>query len=220
MKKLGGVNFDYSTHEPKHFATFEKVRAFHVGFTFAEYLENTNHFCWSVANTFMKNFSLSIAYGLSLAGLLISANSTLAKSNAGNTIHIEQSRQFPETRWANADHYIRVHVPQNSRALTALRLQVTGNLKFDINQVQVFDLAGQKVPVVVTIETAYTGNDLLERSIHLTFASPITSGKQFDIRVSNVKKALISQPATYSLSAKLIGNDQEQYVGAAYFRSY
>jgi hypothetical protein len=39
-------------------------------------------------------------------------------------------------------------------------------------------------------------------------------------RISNVKKALISQPATYFLSAKLIGNDQERYVGEAYFRSY
>jgi hypothetical protein len=167
----------------------------------------------------MKNFSLSIACGLSLAGLLISANSTLAKSNAGNNIHVDQSRQFPETRWANADHYIRVHLPQNSRALTALRLQVTGNLKFEINQVQVFDLTGQKVPVVVT-ETAYSGHDILERSIYLTFDSPVASGKQFDIRISNVKKALISQPATYFLSAKLIGNDQERYVGEAYFRSY
>lgn len=167
----------------------------------------------------MKNFFLLVACELSLAGLLIPANSTLAKSNAGNTIHVEQSRQFPETRWANADHYIRVHVPQNSGELTALRLQVTGNLKFDVNQVQVFDLAGQKVPIVVT-ETAYTGDNPLERSIYLTFTSPVAGDKQLDVRINNVKKVLISQPATYSLSAKLIGNDQEQYVGAAYFRSY
>jgi Protein of unknown function (DUF2808) len=182
-------------------------------------LKDINHFCWLLANAFMKIFSLLMSCGLSLTGLLMSANLTLAKNNAGNNIHVDQSRQFPETRWANADHYIRVHVPQNSGAMTALRLQVTGNLKFDTNQVQVFDLAGRKMPVVVT-ETAYTGNDVPERSIYLTFSSPIASGKQFDIRISNVKKALISQPATYFLSAKLIGNDQERYVGEAYFRSY
>ena len=178
-------------------------------------LKDIDQFSWLLANAFMKIFTLLMSCGLSLTGLLMSANLTLAKNNAGNNIHIDQSRQFPETRWANADHYIRVHVPQNSGALTVLRLQVTGNLKFDTNQVQVFDLAGQKMPVVVT-ETA----DTPEKSIYLTFSSPIAGSKQFDIRISNVKKALISQPATYFLSAKLIGNDQERYVGEAYFRSY
>jgi hypothetical protein len=46
----------------------------------------------------MKIFFPLMACGLSLTGLLMSANLTLAKNNVGNNVHVDQNRQFPETR--------------------------------------------------------------------------------------------------------------------------
>jgi hypothetical protein len=167
----------------------------------------------------MKKLPLLIACGLGLAGSLMSVSSALAKNDAGNNVHIDQNRQFPETRWASADHYIRIHVPRNSRAMIELRLQITENLKFDIGQVEVFDLQGKTIPAVIT-EMVSTQNDAPSRSINLAFGSPVASGTQFDIRIKNVKKALISRPSTYFVSAKLAGNNQTQFIGEAYFHSY
>jgi hypothetical protein len=48
----------------------------------------------------MKKLPLLIACGLGLAGSLMSVSSALAKNDAGNNVHIDQNRQFPETRWA------------------------------------------------------------------------------------------------------------------------
>jgi hypothetical protein len=163
-------------------------------------------------------FSLVVC-GLSLAKSMISISPALAKNEAGGNIHIDQSRQFPETRWANADHYIRLHVSSNSEPLTELRLQITNNLRFNVNQVEVFDLRGQKIPAVVT-DIVHSQNNLTERLIRLAFASPVNSSTQFDIRIKNVKKALISQPSTYVVFSKLGDSNQEHLIGEAYFRSY
>jgi Protein of unknown function (DUF2808) len=160
-------------------------------------------------STFMKKILLLVA-----SGLLLVINPALAKNDSGSSIHIDQNRQFPETRWANADHFIRIHVPQNSAALTELRLRVPENLKFEVSQVEVFNLQGQKIAAVVT-ET-----DSPDKTIQLTFAAPVASDAKFDIRIKNVKKTLVSRPSTYAVSAKSIGSNQEQFVGEAYFRSY
>jgi hypothetical protein len=160
-----------------------------------------------------------MACGLSLTGLLMSANLTLAKNNVGNNVHVDQNRQFPETRWANADHYIRVHVPRNSAAMSALSFQVPENLQFDGSQVEAFDIKGQKISAVVTEGIDFQVSPPL-RTIQIDFSTPIASGSQVDLRIRNVKKILVSSPSTYKISAKLTGSDQERYVGEAYFRSY
>ncbi len=160
-----------------------------------------------------------MACGISLTGLLMSVSSALAKNDTGSNIHIDQSRQSPETRWANANHYLRIHVPRNSAAMSALSLQVPENLRFDANQVEVFDLQGQKIPATV-IEGLDNQVSPAVRTIKLNFSTPIASGRQVELRIRNVQKVLVSRPSTYSVSAKLTGSDQERYVGEAYFRSY
>jgi hypothetical protein len=182
-------------------------------------LRDVNNFCWLLTNAFMKIFFPLMACGISLTGLLMSANLTLAKNNVGNNVHVDQNRQFPETRWANADHYIRVHVPRNSAAMSALSFQVPENLQFDGSQVEAFDIKGQKISAVVTEGIDFQVSPPL-RTIQIDFSTPIASGSQVDLRIRNVKKILVSSPSTYKISAKLTGSDQERYVGEAYFRSY
>jgi RecB family endonuclease NucS len=167
----------------------------------------------------MKTISLLAVCALSLTGPLISISPALAKNDAGNNIHIDQSRQFPETRWANADHYIRIHVSHNSESLAELQLQVTDNLRFDINQVEVFDLQGHKIPVITT-EVASNQNIPTARIINLIFTAPIAGSTQFDIRIKDTRRTLISRPSTYSISTKSVNSNQKQLIGEAYFRSY
>jgi Protein of unknown function (DUF2808) len=195
------------------------IRKFHQGFTFVGYIERYEQVLQFSQNTCMKKLSWLIAAGLSLGWLLAETKPAQAGSDAGTNIHIEQSRQFPETRWANVDHFIRVHVPSHSNALTELWLEVSENLKFEDNQVEVFDLQGKNIPVLIT-EGSTTQTLGSERMIQLIFPTPIASGTQFEIRIKNVKKNLISRPATYIVLAKIIGGDRSVLVGSAYFRSY
>jgi hypothetical protein len=167
----------------------------------------------------MKTISLLAVCGLSLTGSLMSISPALAKNNAGNNIHIDQSRQFPETRWADADHYLRVHVPRNSAAISALSFQIPENLRFDASQVEAFDIKGQKISAVV-MEEIDSQVDPPIRNIQLDFSTPIASDHQVEIRIRNVKKISVSRPSTYSMSAKLADGEQKRYVGTAYFRSY
>jgi Protein of unknown function (DUF2808) len=167
----------------------------------------------------MKTLLVIIASGISFGGLLMAIDSASASNDAGNSIHIDQNRQFPETRWADADHYLRVHVPRNSVAMSAISFQVPENLRFDGSQVEAFDIKGQKISAVVT-EGIDSQVSPPVRTIQIDFSTPIASGSQVDLRIRNVKKILVSSPSTYKISAKLTGSDQERYVGEAYFRSY
>jgi Protein of unknown function (DUF2808) len=167
----------------------------------------------------MNFLSVIIASCISFGGLLMAIDSANANSNARNSIHLDQNRQFPETRWANADHYLRVHVPRNSAAMSALLFQVPENLRFDASQVEVFDLKGQKISAAVT-EGIDSQVSPPVKAIQIDFSTPIASGNQVDLRIRSVKKFSISRPFTYKISAKLTDSDQERYVGEAYFRSY
>lgn len=166
----------------------------------------------------MKTLLVITTCGISFVNSLMSIN--LASANSvGRSIHIDQSRQFPETRWARADHYLRVHVPLDSTGMSALSFQVPKNLRFDASQVAVLNLKGQVIPVAVT-EKIDSQASPPTRTVYLDFSTPIASGSQVDLRIRNVEKILISRPSTYSISAKLTGSDQERYVGEVYFRSY
>ena len=167
----------------------------------------------------MKTLLVIMIYSISLGGSLMVINPATAINDAGNTIHLDQSRQFPETRWADADHYLRVHVPRNSAAMSALSFQVPGNLRFDANQVAVFDIKGQKILATVS-EGINSSVYPAVKTIQLDFSTPIASGNQIDLQIRNVKKISVSRPSTYSISAKLIDGDQFSYIGEAYFRSY
>jgi Protein of unknown function (DUF2808) len=149
----------------------------------------------------MKTLSVIMACGISFGGLLMATSSTSAVNGVGNSIHIDQNRQFPTTRWADADHYLRVHVPHNSAGVSALLFQVPGNLRFDASQVEVFDLQGQKIPGLVT-EEINSQVSPPSRTIHLDFSTPIASGSQVDLRIRNVKKSrfLGLPPTLYQLN--------------------
>lgn len=158
----------------------------------------------------MKKLFLLTFLGLIVGSSWISAP-VLAKNDMGDNIHIDQSRQFPETRWANADHFIRVHVPHKAKALKVLRLRVSENLRFVASQVAIETVDGQSIPVTVTSQG---------RIVQIEFATAIGKNTLFDIHIKNVAKISVSRPASYALSAQLVNGGKDEFVGEAYFRSY
>jgi hypothetical protein len=158
----------------------------------------------------MKKLFLLTFLGLIVGSSWISTP-VLAKNDGGENIHIDQSRQFPETRWANADHFIRVHVPHKAKALKILRLRVSENLRFAASQVTVETVDGRNLPVTVTNQG---------HIVQIEFAKSIGKDTLFDIHIKNVVKISASRPASYALSAQLVNGGKDEFVGEAYFRSY
>jgi hypothetical protein len=158
----------------------------------------------------MKRLFLITFLGLVVGNSCLSS-AVWAKNDGGANIHIDQSHQFPETRWANADHFIRVHVPHQAKALKVLRFGVPENLRFAASQVEILTVDGQKIPAIVTDKG---------RIIQIEFAKSIGKDTQFDVHIKNVAKISVSRPATYAISAQLVNGDRDEFVGEAYFRSY
>jgi Protein of unknown function (DUF2808) len=158
----------------------------------------------------MKGLFLIAFLGLVLSNSWLSS-SVWASNDGGTNIHIDQSHQFPETRWANADHFIRVHVPHQAKALKILRFRVPENLRFAASQVEILTVDGQKISASVTDKG---------RMIQIEFAKSIGKDTQFDVHIKNVSKISVSRPAIYALSAQLVNGGQDEFVGKAYFRSY
>jgi Protein of unknown function (DUF2808) len=163
----------------------------------------------------MKIFSWLTIGGFVLYSLSWPMGIASARNDDGTNIHIDQSRQFPETRWANADHFIRIHVPSNSKALRTIRLQVPENFKFNTKQVAILETTGRQ-----TVAKIFDKNLQPQRNILIEFAVPIPKDTQFDIRIHNVNRTTVSRSASYLVFANTIDTDQDQFVGEAYFRSY
>jgi hypothetical protein len=161
-------------------------------------------------NTPMKRLFLITFLGLIL-GNFGTSRAVWASNDGRANIHIDRSYQFPATRWANADHFIRVHVPHNAEAIRVLKFSIPENLRFTASQVEILTVDGQKIPANVTD---------IGRVIQIEFAKSIGQDTQFDVHIKNVTKISVSRPAIYALSAQLGNGGQAQFVGEAYFRSY
>jgi hypothetical protein len=158
----------------------------------------------------MKRLFLIAFLGLVLSNSGMSS-AVWANNDGGANIHIDHSHQFPATRWANADHFIRVHVPHQAKAIKILRLRVPENLRIAASQVEILTVDGQKIPANITSQS---------RVVQIEFAELIGKDNLFDIHIKNVVKISVSRPAIYALSAQLVNGGKDEFVGEAYFRSY
>jgi hypothetical protein len=158
----------------------------------------------------MKRLFLIAFLGLVLGNSGMSS-AVWASNDGGANIHIDRSHQFPATRWANADHFIRVHVPHQAKAIKVLRLRVPENLRIAASQVEILTVDNQKIPANITSQG---------HVVQIEFAESIGKDTLFDIHIKNVVKISVSRPASYILSAQLVNGGKDEFVGEAYFRSY
>lgn len=144
---------------------------------------------------------------------LIPTNYVSARNNDGNVPHIDGNVQFPPTRSPLVRHTFRVHVPQNSKAVTQLIISVPKNVTVsnDIKNIDIVDENEQKINTNVSVNG---------KTILLAFTKPVTPNTKLEIDLNNVKRPTLANAAVYRLWAKEVGIDAEIPIGVAWFRTY
>lgn len=160
-----------------------------------------------------KPLSYAAAFTLATAAL-ISLGYASARADDGGITHIDGNVQFPPTRWRLVRHTFRLHVPQNSKAITQLLIKVpdTVSVSNDIKDIDVLDKSKQKLNTKVSVKN---------RTILLAFSEPVAPNTEFNIDLKNVKlRQTFGTGHVYGFSAKVVGNEAEIPVGIAWFRNY
>lgn len=136
-----------------------------------------------------------------------------ARTDDGNVPHIDGNAQFPPTRWGTFRHTFRLHVPQNSKAVTQLIIKVPDNVTVS-NNVKNIDVVDENEH---TINTNISVNG---KTILLIFPEPVAPNTKFDIDLNKIKRRNLGNGSVYSFSAKELGLNAEIPIGVAWFRFY
>ena len=143
--------------------------------------------------------------------VMISPSYATARTDNGSVTHIDGNVQFPPTRWRLVRHTFRLHVPQNSKAVTQLLIKVpnTVTVSNDIKKIDVVDENEQKINTNVSVNG---------KVILLAFTEPVAPNTKFNIDLNNVKRRNIGNGHVYRFFAKFVGSDAEIPIGVAGFR--
>ncbi|WP_373524848.1 DUF2808 domain-containing protein [Nostoc sp.] len=158
--------------------------------------------------------SLIYAIVLTLSSTAIIAPSyASARTDDGRVPHIDGNSQFPPTRWGTFRHTFRLHVPQNSKAVTQLLIKVPNNVTIsnNIQDIDVVDQKGQKINTNVSVNG---------KTILLAFAEPVAPNTKLEIDLNKIKRRNLGNGSVYSFSAREVGIDAEIPIGVAWFRTY
>ncbi|BAY63560.1 hypothetical protein NIES25_67280 (plasmid) [Nostoc linckia NIES-25] len=158
--------------------------------------------------------SLIYAVVLALSSTAIIAPSyASARTDDSRVPHIDGNTQFPPTRWGTFRHTFRLHVPQNSKAVTQLIIRVPDNVTVsnDVNNIDVVDENDHKINTNVSVNG---------KTILLAFPEPVAPNTKFDIDLNKIKRRNLGNGSIYSFSAKEVGIDAEIPIGVASFRLY
>lgn len=146
--------------------------------------------------------------------LTLSSTAIIAPSYASYSIHesavphIYGNTQFPRTRWGNFTHTFRLHVPQNSKAVSQLTIKVPDSVTVSNNasNITVADENGQKINANTSVNS---------KTIVLAFTQPIAANTKFNIELKNIKRHSLAGKSVYTFSAKEVGIDAEIPLGVA-----
>ncbi|MEA5502542.1 DUF2808 domain-containing protein [Halotia wernerae UHCC 0503] len=157
----------------------------------------------------------TIAFTLATTSV-IAPNYASARTDDSRVIHIDGNTQLPPTRWGIGGtfrHIFRLHVPQNSKAVTQLLIKVPDDITVsnDVRNIDVLDKNEHKINTNVSVNG---------QTILLTFTEPIAPKTKFDIDLKKIKRRNIGNGSAYKFSAKEVGIDAEIPIGVARFRLY
>ncbi len=163
----------------------------------------------------MKKTLIDAVLALATA-VLISPSYASARTNDGRVPHIDGNVQFPSTRRGIGGifrHTFRLHIPQNSKAVTQLLITVPDNVTVsnDIKNIDVAYENEQKINTNVSVNS---------RTILLAFTEPIAPNTKFHIDLNNIKRSTLGNGSVYRFWAKESGIDAEIPIGVAHFRIY
>jgi Protein of unknown function (DUF2808) len=136
-----------------------------------------------------------------------------AGTDDGRVPHIDGNSQFPPTRWGIFRHTFRLHVPQNSKAVTQILVKVPDNITIsnNIQDIDVVDEKGHKINTNVSVNG---------KTILLAFAEPVAPNTKLEIDLNKIKRRNLGNGSVYSFSAREVGIDAEIPIGVASFRLY
>ena len=158
--------------------------------------------------------SLIYAVILTLSGAaIITPSYANTRTDDGRVIHIDGNAQFPPTRWGIFRHNFRLHVPQNSRAITQILIKVPDNVTVsnDVSNIDVVDENEHKINTNISVNG---------QTILLVFPEPVAPNTKLRIDLNKIKRRNIGNGSVYSFWAKEVDLDAEIPIGVAWFHLY
>ncbi|MBD2516579.1 DUF2808 domain-containing protein [Nostoc sp. FACHB-973] len=159
-----------------------------------------------------KLLIFTAALTLSITTLATPSYAT-ARTDNDKIPHIDGNVQFPPTRWQIVRHTFRLHIPENSKAVTQLLIQVPDNVTIsnNINNIDIVDGNGQKINANISING---------KTILLAFTEPVAANTKLEINLNKIKRRNAGNGSVYSFSAREVGIDAIIPIGVSWFRTY
>ena len=110
-------------------------------------------------------------------------------------------------------HNFRLHVPQNSRAITQILIKVPDNVTVsnDVSNIDVVDENEHKINTNISVNG---------QTILLVFPEPVAPNTKLRIDLNKIKRRNIGNGSVYSFWAKEVDLDAEIPIGVAWFHLY
>lgn len=145
--------------------------------------------------------------------VILAPNYASARTDNDRIPHIDGNVQFPPMRWHVVRHSFKLHIPENSKAVTQLLIQVPDNVTIsnNIKNIKIMDEKGQKINTNISVNG---------KTILLAFTEPIAPNTKFDIDLNKIKRRNIGNGSVYRFSAREVGIDAIIPIGVAWFRIY
>ncbi|BAZ18212.1 hypothetical protein NIES4071_100970 (plasmid) [Calothrix sp. NIES-4071] len=145
------------------------------------------------------------------ATLIITSRPASASDDNGTLPHVDGNYQFPQTKWSNVRHTLRIHIPKNSQSVSQISIIVPKTVRWSnkVNDITVTPNNGQKLNANISIN---------EKTIILAFNEPVSSNSKLEINIKNVKQPLHGNGPIYRLFVKSINSSVDMPIGMARFR--
>ena len=141
---------------------------------------------------------------------LISAGYASAKTDNSRDTHVDNNLHFDPDQWRLVKHTFRLHIPQNSKALSQLIIEAPSTVAVS-NDIDVLDELGKKININVSVNG---------RRIIIIFPGTVTSNTRLLIELNKVKQPILGPASVYNLLVKAVGSNVEIPVGVAQFAAF
>ncbi|MCP2730275.1 hypothetical protein [Limnofasciculus baicalensis] len=155
----------------------------------------------------MRTLIYAAAFSL-IAATAISPDYVSARE--GQFTHVDSTFQFPPTKARNFRHTIRLHIPQNSSAVSQLSIDIPAGLTVE-NDIRISNQSGDKI----NSSTSINGSKII-----ITFPTSVAPGSRLNIDLNDVTRLGVSNAWLYHIFARSIDSNADTSIDVAQFRVY
>jgi hypothetical protein len=128
----------------------------------------------------------------------------------GEFTHVDSTFQFPPTKAKNFRDTIRLHIPEDSSALSQLTIDIPAGLTVG-NDIIISNQSGEKI----NTNTSVNGSQII-----IAFPDPVPPGIKINIDINDVTRRGSGNAWLYHVFARQIGSNTDTSIGVAQFRVY